>query len=96
MYVTFDPIIAEPINPLEIESIGFMIGDKKPGAFQIEFKKLSIIALVRTQVFLSFGSKTTNFDLESDSPPFQESTNQVWAIFISNLASADLPGLVCH
>ena len=32
---------AEPINPLEIESIGFMIGDKKPGAFQIEFKNIT-------------------------------------------------------
>jgi hypothetical protein len=31
---------AEPINPLEIESIGFMIGDKKTGAFQIEFKEI--------------------------------------------------------
>lgn len=32
---------AEPINPSEIESLGFMIGDKKPGAFQIEFKNIT-------------------------------------------------------
>ncbi len=33
---------AEPINPSEIESLGFMIGDKKPGAFQIEFKNITV------------------------------------------------------
>ena len=31
---------AEPINLSEIESLGFMIGDKKPGAFQVEFKDI--------------------------------------------------------
>ena len=31
---------AEPIDPNDIESIGFMIGDKKPGAFQVEFKEI--------------------------------------------------------
>ncbi|MSR51166.1 MAG: CIA30 family protein [Gemmataceae bacterium] len=31
---------AEPINPTNIESLGFMLGDKKPGAFQVEFKDI--------------------------------------------------------
>ena len=31
---------AEPINPTDIESLGFMLGDKKPGAFQVEFKEI--------------------------------------------------------
>ena len=31
---------AEPINPSEIESLGFMVGDKKEGAFQVEFKDI--------------------------------------------------------
>jgi len=31
---------AETINPTEIESLGFMIGDKKQGAFTIEFKNI--------------------------------------------------------
>lgn len=31
---------AEPIDPNDIESLGFMIGDKKAGAFQVEFKDI--------------------------------------------------------
>jgi hypothetical protein len=31
---------ADPIDPNEIESLGFMIGDKRPGAFQVEFKDI--------------------------------------------------------
>ena len=31
---------AELINPTDIESLGFMLGDKKPGTFQVEFKEI--------------------------------------------------------
>lgn len=33
---------SQPVNPEEIESIGFMLGDKKSGTFEITFKNLTI------------------------------------------------------
>lgn len=34
---------APPINPDEIESLGFMLGDKKAGGFQVEIKSLGSV-----------------------------------------------------